>query len=215
MDDPSVKILCALIAIVLLWFAYRHFTAPLVYPPGVLIASDPEQIDLSDQSFIQHGDFQLNPLARFSVDARLLHAKRYRWDHQSALVPVDLAVGWGRMSDQSVLDQLKISQSMRFYWYEYRLPPPIPKEEIIRHSTNIHIIPANDSIASACESLRAGELIHLEGELVEATGPGIGTWRSSLRRDDSGNGACELLLVEKFSKRGVDPNTAAMRLVKR
>ena len=116
------------------------------------------------------------------------------------------------MSDQSVLDQLKISQSMRFYWYEYRLPPPIPQDEIVRHSTNIHIIPANDSIASACESLRAGELIHLQGELVEATGPGIGTWRSSLRRDDTGNGACELLLVEEFSRIDADSASAAKRL---
>ncbi|HEX4641295.1 MAG TPA: hypothetical protein VH252_07910 [Chthoniobacterales bacterium] len=210
-----MKTLCVLIAIALLWLGYRHFTAPIVYPAGVLIASEPEQTDLPNQQSIQHGDFQLKPLARFSIDARLLHSKRYRWDHQSALVPVDLAVGWGRMSDQSVLDQLKISQSMRFYWYEYRLPPPIPQDEIVRHSTNIHIIPANDTIASGCESLRAGELIHLEGELVEATGPGFGTWRSSLRRDDTGNGACELLLVENVSRLDADSVNVAKRLVKR
>lgn len=210
-----MKTLCAIVALALLWFVYRHFNGPIVYPPGVLIASDPEQISLPNESWMQHGDFQLKSLAHFSGDARLLHAKRYRWDHQSALVPMDLAVGWGRMSDQSVLDQLKISQSMRFYWYEYRLPPPIPQDEIVRHSTNIHIIPANDSIASACESLRAGELIHLEGELVEATGPGIGTWRSSLRRDDTGNGACELLLVEKFSRIDPDSVSSAKRLVQR
>ena len=47
------------------------------------------------------------------------------------------------MSDQTVLDQLKISQSMRFYWYEYRMPPPIPQDEIMKHSANLHIIPAN------------------------------------------------------------------------
>ena len=210
-----MKKLSALIAVALLWLGYRHFTAPIVYPPGVLIASDPEQTDLPNEGSIQHGDFQLKALARFSIDARLLHSKRYRWDQQSALVPVDLAVGWGKMSDQAVLDQIKISQSMRFYWYEYQLPPPIPQEEIVRHSTNIHIIPANDEIASACESLRAGELIHLEGELVEATGPGIGTWRSSTRRDDTGNGACELLLVESFSRLDAESVSAAKRLVKR
>ena len=210
-----MKTLCALVAVALLWLGYRHFTAPLTYPPGVLIACDPEQIELPNESSIQHGDFQLKALAHFSIDARLLHSKRYRWDPQSALVPVDLAVGWGPMSDQSVLDQLKISQSMRFYWYEFRLPPPIPQDEIVRHSTNIHVIPANHLIASACESLRAGELIHLEGELVEATGPNIGTWRSSLRRDDTGNGACELLLVENFSR--LDPHSIgpATGLVKR
>ncbi len=119
------------------------------------------------------------------------------------------------MSDQTVLDHLKISQSMRFYWYEYRLPPPIPQDEIARHSRNIHIIPANEVVEKACESARVGELIHLEGELVEATGPNIGTWRSSLRRDDTGNGACELLLVESFSKLDADSVSSSKQLVRR
>ena len=211
-----MKTLCALIAIGLLWFAYRHFTGPILRPPGVLVAEEPLQIDLPDGTdAIQHGSFQLKPLANFSINARLLHSKRYRWDRQSALVPVDLAVGWGPMSDQTVLDQLKITQSMRFYWYEYRLPPPIPQNEIGKHSANLHIIPANAEIARACESLRAGELIHLDGELVEATGPDIGTWRSSLTRDDSGNGACELFLVENFSKLEANSVTAATQLVRR
>jgi len=211
-----VKTLCVLLAIGLLWLGFRHLTAPITHPPGVLIAADPEQNDLpANAEAIPHGAFQLKPLARFSIDARLLHRKRYRWDRQSALVQVDLAVGWGRMSDQSVLDQLKISQSMRFYWYEYRMPPPIPQDEIVRHSTNVHIIPANDAVEKACESARVGELIHLEGELVEATGPNIGTWRSSLRRDDSGNGACELLLVENFSKLDADSVNASTRFVRR
>jgi hypothetical protein len=89
---------------------------------------------------------------------------------------------------------------MRFYWYEYRLPPPIPQDQIVSHSTNLHVIPATPAIATFCKSLRRGELVHLEGELVEATGPEIGTWRSSLSRTDSGNGACELMLVEDCAK---------------
>ena len=211
-----MKTSCALLAIGLLWLGYRHLTAPITHPPGVLIVGDPEQNDLSTATeVIHHGAFQLKPLAKFSIDARLLHRKRYRWDRQAALVPVDLAVGWGRMSDQAVLDQLKISQSMRFYWYEYRLPQPLPQDEIVRHSTNVHIIPANDVVESACESARVGELIHLDGELVEATGPNIGTWRSSLRRDDSGNGACELLLVENFSKLDADSISVSTRFVRR
>ena len=55
---------------------------------------------------------------------------------------------------------------------------------------------------SFCKSLRQGELVHLEGELVEATGPELGTWRSSLSRTDTGNGACELMLVKDCSKIG-------------
>ena len=35
---------------------------------------------------------------------------------------------------------------------------------------------------------------------MEATGPEIGTWCSSLSRTDTGNGACELVRVEEIEK---------------
>jgi hypothetical protein len=104
------------------------------------------------------------------------------------------------MSDQSVLDRLTISQSMRFYCYEYQLPSPIPPDQIVSYSTNLHVIPATEEIARRCKSLRAGALVHLGGELVEATGPVIGVWRSSLSRTDTGNGACELMWVSQISE---------------
>jgi hypothetical protein len=205
-----VKAICTLLAITLAWFSYRHFTAPIHHPPGVLVVAEPAQRDAgADAGTITHGEFQLKPLARFAVEARVLHRKNYR-DRGARLSPTDLAIGWGRMSDQAVLDRLTISQSMRFYWYEYQLPPPIPQDEIVRHSTNLHIIPADGVIARTCKSLRAGELIRLEGQLVEATGPEIGTWRSSMRRDDTGKGACELVLVESISKLEGDPHSAAL-----
>jgi hypothetical protein len=196
-----MKTVFALLAIALAVFVYCYSHRPITYPAGVLIDSEPAQvaIGVEDQA-IEHGEYHLKPLARFSLDARILHRKDYGYDRSAKLVPVDLALGWGLMSDQAVLDKIKISQSMRFYWYEYRLPPPITKDQIISHSTNLHVIPATPAIASFCKSLRQGELVHLDGELVEATGPEIGTWRSSLSRTDTGNGACELMLVEDCSK---------------
>ncbi len=163
---------------------------------------------------IEYGEYHLKPLAHFSLDARILHRKLYGYDRSAKLVPVDLALGWGPMSDQAVLDRIKVSQSMRFYWYEYEMPPPIPKDQIISHSTNLHVIPATPAIGSFCKSLRQGELVHLDGELVEATGPEIGTWRSSVSRTDTGNGACELMLVEACAKLDRSPNKPTT-LVKR
>jgi hypothetical protein len=195
-----VKSFRIFIVIALASVGYWYFHRPITYPPGVLIASEPEQIGIVGSAKpIDYRAFHLQPLAHFTIDARVLHRKIYRYDRPAALVPVDLALGWGPMSDQYVLDQLKISQSMRFYWYEYHRQPPIPKDQIISHSTNIHVIPSTTEIASRCKSLRTGCLVHLTGELVEATGPGIGTWRSSLSRTDTGNGACELMWVEKMS----------------
>jgi hypothetical protein len=195
---PSLKTLTVLIVIVAAVFAWNYSHRSLTYPPGVLIPSDPEQASTKD-ALITCGNFTLKPLAHLTLDARLLHRKIYRYDRQSSLASIDLALGWGPMSDQRVLDRINITQSMRFYWFEYKMPPPISKDEIISHSTNMHIIPSNPAIASRCKSLRAGALVHLDGDLVEATAPGQPAWRSSLTRTDTGNGACELIWLKEIS----------------
>ena len=118
----------------------------------------------------------------------------------ATLVPVDLAVGWGPMSDQAVLDQLEISQARAFSSINIKRQPPIPPGEIVSHATNLHLIPSTKAIAAQCKSLRTGELIHLAGLLVQATGPEIGTWSSSLSRTDTGKGACELVWVEEINE---------------
>lgn len=164
-----------------------------------MVPSDPEQTETADDP-LTCGKFTLKPLAHFALDARLLHRKIYRYDPQSALAPIDLAVGWGPMSDQRVLDRINISQSMHFYWFEYKQPPPVTKEEIIANSTNIHIIPSSPAIAAKCKSFRTGALIHLDGDLVEATAPGYSAWPSSLSRTDTGNGACELIWLKEISE---------------
>lgn len=188
-------------ALILVWFAYQRLYPVIVYPPGVLVASEPVQTEASaDEVPVAYGKFQLKALARFSLDARVLHQKIYRYDRGADLVPVDLAVGWGPMSDQAVLDRLTISQASRFFYYEYKGVPPIPREEIVSHATNLHLIPSDKAIATQCRSLRSGDLVHLAGLLVEASGPGIGTWRSSLSRTDTGNGACELVWVEEVEQ---------------
>jgi hypothetical protein len=195
-----VKSFIALLALTFFGFTYWYFHRPVVYWPGVLVSSDPQQIDVTRETPpIEYRGFHLKPLAHFSIDARVLHRKVYRYDKQSALVPVDLALGWGAMSDQSVLDRLTITQSMRFYWYHWAQQPPITPEEIVSHSTNVHIIPSSFAIAVRCKSLRTGTVVHLSGDLVEASGPGINSWRSSLSRTDTGNGACELMWVKEMS----------------
>jgi hypothetical protein len=209
-----MRLLCAIGTIVLAVFGWQYLHRPITYAPGVLIPAEPEQTATADEP-VRRGDFQLKPLAHFSIDARVLHRENYHFDRQASLVPVDLALGWGPMSDQRVLDQLKITQSMRFYWFEYKMPPPIAKEEIISHSTNLHVIPENAGVASVCRSLRTGALVRLSGDLVEATRSDGGVWRSSLSRTDTGNGACELMLVKEVTMLSIDPAQDRRALAKK
>ena len=137
----------------------------------------------------------LTPLAGFSVDARVLSREDYHLDRESSLSPTDLALGWGPMRDDAVLARLAISQSGRWYHYAWRGEPPLPPSEIVRASANMHMIPADHRVAAALHRVRAGDRVRIDGWLVEAAAPDGWHWRSSLTREDSGEGACEVVYV--------------------
>jgi hypothetical protein len=137
----------------------------------------------------------LHPLAGFSVDARVLSREDYRTGRESSLSPTDLALGWGRMRDDDVLSRLSFSQSARWYHYRWSGAPPLPPDEIVRSSANMHMIPSDMATASALHRIRPGERVRIDGWLVQATAPDGWRWRSSLTREDVGNGACEIVYV--------------------
>src|SRR5216684_9090050 len=69
------------------------------------------------------------------------------------------------------------------------------KDSIITHSANTHVIPQNKMIARQLSRLRSGQVVTLSGELVDGVRDD-GSWiKTSLVRDDTGAGACEVLLV--------------------
>lgn len=168
---------------------------PVRHGAGVLVSAEPRQSAPGNATPVPYGDFTLTPLADFEVEARVLSRKDYTFGTESALSPTDLALGWGRMSDSAVLAQLDISQSGRFYHYRWRDAPPIPLREIIRSSANMHLIPADDTVARAIDRVKVGQVVVLRGQLVAARRPDGWRWISSLTRNDSGAGACELVLV--------------------
>lgn len=146
---------------------------------------------------MQMKDYQIEPLADFSLKARVLGAEHYRFGRESEISPVDLALGWGRMSDPTVLSRIDIRQSNRFYFWHVQ-EFPIPREEIERHSANMHMIPADASVARQLDRIRPGQVVTLQGYLVEIRAADGWHWRSSLSRDDTGNGACELVWVRSI-----------------
>ena len=112
------------------------------------------------------------------------------------LSPIDLALGWGAMSDQAVLDRITITQGSRWYFTRYDLPAPISDQGIINNSSNMHMVPANPWVLKKLKDVRRGNLVRLKGFLVDIDSDSGFRWRTSLRRDDTGNGSCELFYVE-------------------
>jgi hypothetical protein len=169
---------------------------PVEQPYGLRLAQIPRQQNLVDATPRHIGDFKLQPRARFDVEARVLSAERYRMGPTADLAPLDLALGWGVMSDQAIVDQIKVSQGARWYILRWEHEAPAPEREVMRSSSNMHIIPADADVRTQALALRPGEFVKLTGYLVDAEGPGGFRWGTSLSRDDTGDGACELFLVE-------------------
>ena len=172
-------------------------SGPIEHPPGVLVAERPVQADLEPTTFTL-GDYLLTRKASFEIRARVLSKEPYYLGRTADLAPIDLALGWGAMSDSAVLSQIDISQSARWYRTRYDLPPPIADKQIIFNSSNMHMIPARKDIERSLKKLREGDIFVIKGTLVDVDHDSGWYWRSSMSRLDTGDGACELVYVESL-----------------
>lgn len=176
-------------------YQYSQTRPVTVTQTGAIVAEKPYQTPVESPPRLALENYHVEPLAKFSIEARVLNTERYRLGRESEISPVDFALGWGAMSDSAVLDRIDISQHGRFYfWHVDEFP--IPREEIESHSANMHMIPANAAVARRLKEIRPGQVVRLRGYLVAISADDGWKWRSSLSRTDTGNGACELVWVE-------------------
>jgi hypothetical protein len=192
-----MKKVSLLLSLVLVgWYAFFRNTDTKL-GPGVFAPDPPAQEKTVSSVTFTFKGYTVTPLASFYLKAKVLSKKTYSVGREAELSPVDLALGWGRMSDESVLEQLKIRQAYR--WYRWRTDRfPIPRREIETHSGNMHLIPADDWIASIIDDVRRGDIVELSGKLVRVDADDGWRWISSLSREDVGNRSCELIWVEDF-----------------
>ena len=167
--------------------------------PGVLISSTPVQRNIKNAAVIQHKGYEITPKADFIVEARVLSREKYYIDASSELSPLDLALGWGPMSDTSVIDKLDIKQTVRFYTWRMERSP-LSLKEVIKNSSNMHMIPSNDRIEKQLGEIRKGSLVRISGKLVSIRNKSGFTWNSSMSRTDTGAGACEVIYVTGVSQ---------------
>ncbi len=195
MDDSKTKLLIAIFLSI--FMGWKYFSSrPIEQPMGIQVApNNPIQKNIDSPEPFRHEQFTFTPAAEYDITARILGVEHYYLDASSVLSPVDLALGWGIMSDSAILENIEIEQSVRFYsWRTDTLT--VPLQEISLHSANTHIIPADDFVRSKVKGLREGQIAHMKGYLVSIKGDDGFTWNSSMNREDTGKGACEVFWVE-------------------
>ncbi|HZP58812.1 MAG TPA: hypothetical protein VFB27_00710 [Opitutaceae bacterium] len=192
------KILALLALAAALWLVFHESPARWT---GMPAPKDPVQTAGNLPPPFRHGEYLVTPLATYSITAIVLHRERYRYDTGAELSPVDLALGWGPMSIASVLNELSISQSGRWYEYSWNHDPPLDPDSIAKHSANTHCLPADADVRRQLLAVHCHDLVMMEGYLVEVTRADGYHWRSSLTRDDTGGGSCEVMWITQISRR--------------
>lgn len=172
-----------------IWFSY--FKTPV----HVMAYKDHQFINSQVQTF---NGYTMTNLEPYEGEFRIFSTEKYQFTQGADISPLDLLVGWGEMANPQIYKQIKWSQSGRFGRWEFQDQPPIPMADLQRQASNMHMIAANKQIAKQLSKIKKDQLVFIKGQLVEISNKEGWAWRSSLSRTDTGNGACELMLVTEI-----------------
>ena len=155
----------------------------------------------SDEPIIKEfksGRFTMIPLAEYKLSGVVVSEETYSSGWDGEISPMDLAIVWGKLAEPEKGGYVTYSQGSRWYHYQWKDGSLVDNSYIISHSSNNHIIPANENICRAIRTIKRKDRVVLKGFLVNLKGTSKGqtvAWNTSLSRTDTGNGSCELFYV--------------------
>lgn len=140
----------------------------------------------------------------YEIEALVVHTESYSGSSlPDKLSPLDAALAWGKVAEYNKKIDFNWSQSRRWYFWEVDdasvLAPVGGMTYVNRHSANTHLLPSSSSVKDKVEKIRRGDHIRLKGYLVDVDARKSNGetywWHSSVSREDTGDGACEVMYV--------------------
>ncbi len=159
---------------------------PVNHGPGELSQSKPKLERLTWEKPFQFKDATIVPLRKISGEVRILEKKRYFLDNKREYSPLDVLVGWKALSDERNLDHIHFSLGDRYFEYKFTRPP-LPVNEILSQIDLWHLVPSNEEIDTQIKRLRKGNVISIEGYLVDIEPETKYAWRSELVKPKNQN----------------------------
>lgn len=167
---------------------------------------DPIQQEATGSTSLYVDDYNVTVDYKYSYDisALVISAKEYgSYDLPGKLAPKDAALAWGVVAEYN--DRINFNWSQSGRWYYWRtdaytdIEPVGGVDGVTAHSSNNHLIPADDNVKKLVKKIKAGDCIRIKGYLVNVSADdGKGNnfwWNSSTARTDTGDGACEVIYV--------------------
>jgi len=208
MHSPIMRNISRMKGWVILWVALVvafvgvskfHGFGKVTQPPGILCPDEPLQTKTTAHPFWENG-YKFQPLFDFEVKARVLSVQHYTNDREAQVIPTDLGLGWGRLSDTDAISHFTFTQNVRhLFWETDDEVVYVPLDEVKVSVANMHIIPGTDAIKADLRTVKEGEIVKFNGWLVKVTGDDGFRLVSSTTREDTGGGACEIVYVKEFA----------------
>lgn len=200
MTKFQLKLTILVVVVLSLIIGYEAFKNPIQLPSNIMTPIQTEIDDIKPFSIYRgENTYEVTPLSNYTIQAVVKSRKNYKTDYTSDLSPMDFALAWGELNKTEVDEHIDYSQHNRWYYYRADEYCPVSIQYIARHSANTHIIPKDDEVEDALKKIHEGDYIELVGYLVEVDMTN-GKWTSSLSRDDTGDGACEIMCVIEVKK---------------
>jgi hypothetical protein len=205
---PLLLIAAVALAALVWWVILpRAWSAPAAEPISpdaapvqeALEAAEPLVVERAGRRYLVHKQFA------YDVLGVVLSASSYDVTWTNDVADVDVGLLWGPRRE-ALKERYKFFQMGR--WLFWRTETQVTNEdraEVTRHSSNNHLIAPEGSkrLGWAFRRIAQGDLVRLKGSLVRITsGEGTLYAQSSTSRDDTGDGACEVVWVDELQING-------------
>ena len=191
----------------ILYFYKDQLPEPSEYIPFPL--NVPTQTETSRTPFTihaNHQDYKITPKFNYDLTGVVVSYNNangftdiWHYDLWKDFINIrDLCVIWGVNVKAGIYKKLTFSHDTWTCWVAW---DDSALNTIFKFSgfSNNHLLTDNNAIKTAVMNAEVGDVIHFKGILtdykIEATGAKRET---SIRRDDTGNGACEIVYLDEF-----------------
>lgn len=186
-----LSIVIVLVSAVTFEVTSRDFTGPsYIDPPIQHNLNQIEELNIEGNK----GPVKLELLATYEISAAVKSTIDFSTDFSSQISPRDFALAWADVNEPRIDRYVSYSQKDRWYFFTVRGGGNVDIDYVDLNSANTHIIPANDQVLATVLEVETNDYITMKGYLVNAIFVN-GSWSSSLVREDTGDGSCEIMYV--------------------
>lgn len=205
-----VTVACCLVLAVV-----SHFKRKELGDVGALleeVKNEPQQQKTSEQAFVfdyRGKDYNVDPVAEYELYGLVvthndIHAFSDIYHDKDSVDIKDICVIWGENAESDTYKEVQFWSEPWTCWTRWGVGEAIGFS--LRDLSNNHLLSNDAYVRDTIYQMQIGDQIYLKGLLVNYSQAGHPNFvrKSSLNRDDEGNGACEVLFVEeaKILKKG-------------